>query len=371
MGRPAAAVPLPVRQHDLQRRPDRGRGDDPVEERQRLGGRQRRRGGGEHRVARLRRGCRTAVAGLGEDQRPGRVAGRLAQVDAAGAGRPAGQHQRADRSDRLVRPRQQVGHPLPGQPGQQDRVGPPGDHRQVGPPPDVVGGARLRRHPPHRPRHRGRPPGTDVGRPQAGRGDVGGARRRRVDAAHPGHPGRGEERGDARAHPAGPVDAGERRPAARQHRRPAVAVPIGERGAGQLGRQPGPQVVGQRRPQAGREVVEHPGRREQPDHPVHDFRPDSVGLGRPHYLGRVPRSVQQAHHRRRLAQPRQCPGPSRVDADLDGVPFPPQRPQPGLQRWSHETSLTADSDIPDIKAYSRTAGPERAKEHQGPCERCR
>ncbi len=323
MGRPAAAVPLPVRQHDLERRAGRGGLARPVDERERLGGRQRRRRGGEHGVAGLRPGGGRAVTRLGEDPRPGRVTGRLAQVDAASAGRPPGQHQRPHRPDRLLRPRQQVGHPLTGERGQQHRIGPPGDHRQVRPPPGVVGRARLRRDPLHRPRHPGGPPGAHVGRPQAGRGDVGGVRCRRVHAAHPGHPGRGEERGDARAHPPGPVDAGERGPAARQHRRPAVAVPVGERGARQLRRQPVPQVVRQRRPQAGREVVEHPGRGEQPDHPVDDFRPDPVRLGRPHHLGRVPRPVEQAHHRGRLAQPGQRPGPPRVDADLDGVPLPP------------------------------------------------
>jgi hypothetical protein len=323
VGWPAAAVPLPVRQHDLECRPGRGRGARPVDEGERLRGRQRRRRSREHGVACLGPGGGITVARLGEDPRPGRVTGRLAQVDAAGAGRPARQHQRPYRADCLLRPRQQVRHPLAGQCGQQHGIGPPRDHRQVRPPPGVISRARLRCDPLHRPRHPGRPAGADVGRPQAGRGDVGRVRRRRVYAAHPCDPGRGEERGDAGAHPPGPVDAGERGPAAREHRRPAVAVPVGQRGAGQFRCQPVSQIVRQGRPQAGREVVEHPGRGEQPDHPVDDLRADPVRLGGPHHFGRIPRPVEQAHHRGRLAQPGQRPRPPRVDADLDGVSFPP------------------------------------------------
>jgi hypothetical protein len=111
MGRPAAPVPLPVRQHHLERPVGGGRLAGPVDKRERLRGRQR---GGRRRqrgVARLRLGERAAsTAGLREDDRPGRIAGRLAQVHAAHAGRPPGQHQRPDHPDRLVRLHHQVRH---------------------------------------------------------------------------------------------------------------------------------------------------------------------------------------------------------------------------------------------------------------------
>jgi hypothetical protein len=87
MGGPAAPLPLPVGQHQLERSVDGGRLADPVDQRERLRGRE---GGGrrrEHGVASLRNRDRAAGApGLREDARPGRIARRLAEVHAAHAG---------------------------------------------------------------------------------------------------------------------------------------------------------------------------------------------------------------------------------------------------------------------------------------------
>ena len=66
-----------------------------------LRGRQRGGHRGEHGVARLRPG--PAEGGLGEHLRPRRVPRRLAQVDAAQAGRTSRQHQRPHHPDRLAR----------------------------------------------------------------------------------------------------------------------------------------------------------------------------------------------------------------------------------------------------------------------------
>jgi hypothetical protein len=350
--RPGAALPLPAGQHHLERRAHRGRLAGAVDERQRLRRGQRRGRGGEHGVAGLGRGDGAGrgagaadAAGLREDPRPGRVAGRLAQVHAAGAGRAPGPDERAYRADRLVRVRHQVRDAVADKPGEQHRIRAAGDHRQIGPPPGVVRGARLRRDPVHRAGDPGRPALSDVRRAEAGRRDVGRLRRPGIQAAHPGDTGRGEKRGGARAHPTRAVDPDERRAAARQHGCPAVAVPVGQRGAGQLGADSRPQVVREGRAQAGREVVEHARGGEQADHPVHGVGPDAVGLGGPHHLVGVPRPVEQAHHGRRLAQPGQRAGAARVDADLQRVAVPPQRPQPRLQRWSHASSVSRPTDI--------------------------
>ena len=160
-------------------------------------------------------------------------------------------------------------------------------------------------------------------------------------AAHPGDAGGGEERRDAGAHPPRAVDPRERGPAAGEHRRAAVAVPVGKRGAGQLGGDPLEQVPGEGGPQARREVVEHPGRGQQPDHPVHRVLADAVGPGGPRHLGGIARPVEQRHDRRGLAQPGQRAGAPRIDPDLQRVAVPPERPEPRLQCWSHAQIVTA------------------------------
>ena len=260
MGRPAAPVPLPVRQHHLERPVGGGRLARPVDERERLRGRERGGRRREHGVACLRRGERAAgAARLREDDRPGRVPCRLAEVHAARAGRPPGQDERPDHPDRLVRVHQKVRHAVAHQLGDHHRVGPAGEHGQIGQPTAVVGGADLPRHPVDRAGDPGRLAGAHIGGAEPAGGGVGRRRQPGVQAAHPGDTGRRQERGDAGAHPARAVDPRERRAAAGEHRRPAVAVPVGQRRAGQLGGDPLKQVPGQGGAQAGREIVEHPG----------------------------------------------------------------------------------------------------------------
>ena len=302
MGRPPAPVPLPVRQHHLQRPVGGGRLAGPVDERERLRGREGGGRGGEDGVARLRCGERAArPARLREDGRPGRVTGGPAEVQAARAGRPPGQHQRPDHPDRLVRVHQQVRHPVAHQLGDHHRVGSAGEHGQIGQPTAVVGRPGLPRHPVDRAGDPGRPAGAHVGGAEPARGGVGGRRHPGIGAAHPGDTGRREERGDAGADPARAVDPREHRAAAGEHRRPAVAVPVGQRRASQLGSDPLEQVTGQRGPQASREVVEHPGGGQQAEHPVHRRLADAVRRRGRHHLGGVARPVEQAHDRRRLA----------------------------------------------------------------------
>jgi hypothetical protein len=295
-------VPLPVRQHHLERPVDGGRLAGPVDERERLRGRERGGRGREHGVARLRRGERAAgPARLRQDGGPGRIPGRLAEVDAARAGCPAGQHERPDHPDGLVRVHQQVRHAVAHQVGDQHRVGPAGEHGQIGQPAGVVGRADLPCHPVDRAGDPGRLAGADVGGAEPARGGIGRPRQPAVGAAHPGDAGRRQERGDAGAHPARAVHPGERRATAGEHRRAAVAVPVGQRRAGQLGSDPLEQVPGQGGAQAGREVVEHPGRGQQAEHPVNRRLADAVGRGGRRHLGRIARPVEQAHDRRRLA----------------------------------------------------------------------
>jgi hypothetical protein len=288
MGRPAAPVPLPVRQHHLERPVGGGRVAGPVDERERLCGRQRGRCGREHGVARLRRGERAAgPARLREDGRPGRIPGRLAQVHAARAGGPPRQDERPDHPDGLVRVYQQVRHAVAHQLCDQHRVGSAGEHGQIGQPTAVVGRADLPRHPVDRAGDPGRLAGADVGGAESARCDVGRCRQAAVGAAHPGDAGRRQERGDAGAHPARPVDPGERRAAAGEHRRAAVAVPVGQRRAGQLGSDPLEQIPRQGRAQAGWEVVKHPRRGQQAEHPVDRRLADAVGRGGRDHLGRI------------------------------------------------------------------------------------
>ena len=218
------------------------------------------------------------------------------------------------------------------------RVGAAGEHGQVGQPAAVVGGPHLPRHPVDGAGDPGRPFLAHVGQAEPARGDVGRGRGPAVHAAHPRDAGRGQERRDAGADPARAVDPGERGPAAGQHRRPAVAVPVGERGAGQLRGDPLEQVPGQRRPQAGREVIEHPGRGQQAENLVHRVLADAVRRRRPRHLGRIAGPVEQRHDRGRLAQPGQRPGPPGVDPDLQRVAVPPERPKSRLQCWSHATN---------------------------------
>jgi hypothetical protein len=280
MGRPAAPVPLPVRQHHLQRPVGGGRPAGPVDERERLRGRERGRRRRQHGVARLRRGERAAgAARLRENDRPGRIPCRLAEVHAARAGRPPGQDQRPDHPDRLVRVHQQVRHAVAHQLGDHHRVGSAGEHGQIGQPTGVVGGAGLPRHPVDRAGDPVGPARPHISGAEPARGGVGRRRQPGVGAAHPGDTGRREEGGDAGAHPARAVDPRERRAAAGEHRRAAVAVPVGQRRAGQLGSDPLKQVPGQGGAQAGREIVEHPGRGQQAEHPVHRRLADAVRRG--------------------------------------------------------------------------------------------
>ena len=302
MGRPAAPVPLPVRQHHLERPVGGGRLARPVDERERLRGRQRGGRGREHGVARLRRGKRAAgPARLREDGGPGRIPGRLAQVHAARAGCPPGQDERPDHPDGLVRVHQQVRHAVAHQLSDQHRIGSAGEHGQIGQPTGVVGRADLARHPVDRAGDTGRLAGADVGGAEPARRGVGRRRQPAVGAAHPGHAGSCQERGDAAAHPARAVDPGERRATAGEHRRPAVAVPVGQRRAGQLGSDPLKQVPGQGGAQAGRKVVQHPGRGQQAEHPVNRRLADAVRRGGRHHLGGIAGPVKQAYDRRRLA----------------------------------------------------------------------
>ena len=326
MGRPAAALPLPVRQHQLKRAVG-GRGlARPVDQRERLGGGE---GGGrrrQHGVACLRDGKRAAcAAGLREDARPGRVPCRLAQVEAADAGRLPRPDQRPDHPDRLVRVRDQVRYPVPHQVVEDHRVRSAGQHGQVGQPAAVVGGPHLARDPVDGAGDRGRPPGAHLGQAGPGRGEVGRRRRSGVHAAHPRDPRRRQERRHAGPDPARAVDPGERGPAAGEHRRPAVAVPVGERGAGQLGGDPLAQIAGEGRPQTGGEVVEHAGRGQQSEDLVHRVLADAVRGRRPRHLSGVTGAIEQRHDRGGLAQAGQSPGPPGVDPDLQRVAVPPER----------------------------------------------
>jgi hypothetical protein len=339
VGRPAAALPLPVGQHQLKRSVGGGWLAGPVDQHQRLRGGE---GGGrrrEHGVARLGNRERAAGSpGLREDARPGRIPGRLAEVQAAHAGRLPRPDERADHADRLVGVDHQMRHAVPHEVVENYRVGPAGEHRQVGQPPAVVGGSHLARHPVHGAGDPGRSFRAHVGEAEPAWGDVGRGRGPGVQTAHPRDAGRGQERRDAGADPARAVDPGERGPAAGQHRRPAVAVPVGEGGAGQLRGDPLEQVPGQRGPQAGREVIEHPGRGQQAQHLVDRALADAVGRRGPRHLGGIAGPVEQRDDRGGLAQPGQRPGPPGIDPDLQRVAVPPQWPQSRLQCWSHTTN---------------------------------
>jgi hypothetical protein len=266
--RPGAALPLPVREDQLKRRVSGGWAAGPVEVHERLRRRQGGRRGGEHGIAGLGRGGRVAGAGLGEDPGPGGIAVRLAQVHAAHARRAAGQHERADHADRLVRAHHQVRHPVPGQRGGQQRVRPAGEHHEVRLAAGIVHGAHLGRDPVDGTGDARGPACPGIVHPDARRRDVRGLRRPVVRAAHPRHPGRREERRDAGADPARAVHPHVSRPPPGQHRRAAVGVPVCEGGARHLRAGPPAQVVGQRRAQVGGKVVEQARRGQQPDHAV-------------------------------------------------------------------------------------------------------
>jgi hypothetical protein len=342
MGRPAAPLPLPLGQHQLERPVGGRRLSRPVDQHERLGGGE---GGGrrrQHGVARLRNRERAAgAAGLRQDARPGRIPRRLAEVEAAHAGPLSRPDERPDHPDRLVRVRHQVRHPVPHQVVENDRVRPAGEHGQVGQPTAVVGGSHLARDPVDGAGDRSRLPRAHVGQAGPGRGDVGRGRRAGVHAAHPRDAGRRQERRDAGPDPARAVDPGERGPAAGEHRRPAVAVPVGQRGAGKLGGDPLAQVAGERGPQARREVVEHAGRGQQAEDLVHRVLADAVRRRRPRHLGGVARTVEQRDDRGGLAQAGQRPGAAGVDPDLQRVTVPPERSQSCLQCWSHATNRDA------------------------------
>jgi hypothetical protein len=237
--RPAAPLPLPVGQHHLKRPVGGDRLVGPVDERKRLPGREGRGRRDENGVAGLRHGGRTTGAtGLGEDQRPLRVPGRLAQVQAAHAGRTPGRDQRSDDTDGLIPADHQMRHAVAHELGEHNRVGPAGEHRQVGQSAAVVGRSHVRCHPADGPGDSRGLACAHVGGTETGRRGVRRTRDPRHQAADPGHPGRGEQRGDARAHATRAVNAHERRAAVRQYGRAAVTVAIGKRGAGQLGDEP-------------------------------------------------------------------------------------------------------------------------------------
>jgi hypothetical protein len=327
MRRPGAALPLPVREDQLKRRVSSGCPADPVEEHERLRRRQGSRRGGEDGVACLRRGGQVAGAGLGEDPGPGGITVCLAQVHAADARRAAGQHERADHADRLVRADHQVRHALAGQRGRQHRVWPAGEYREVGLTAGIAGGAHLGRDAVHGTGDTGSPARPDIVHSKARRRDVRRFRCPVVRAAHPPDPGRGEERRDAGADPTRAVHMRVRRPPPGQHRRAAVGVPVSEGGAGHLRADPAAQVVRQCRAQVGREVVEQAGRGQQADHAVHVALSNAVSLGGPRHLVGVPRPVEQAHDAQCLTEVGvQRAGAARVDAKLERALVPPQRP---------------------------------------------
>jgi hypothetical protein len=349
MGRPAAPVPLPVWQHYLEGRVGCGRLACPVDERERLRGGERGGRRGEHGVAGLRHRRRAAgAARLREDGRPGRIPGRLAEVHAARAGGPPGPDERPDHPDRLVSVHKQVRHSTAHQLGDHHRVGPAGEHGKIGLHAAVVVRADLPRHPVDRAGHPGGPAGAHIGGAEPAGCGVGRPSHPAVGAAHPGDTGRREERRDAGAHPACAVDPGERRAAAGEHRRTAIAMPVGQRRAGQLWSDPLEQIPGQRGTQAGGKVVEHPGRGQQAEHPVHRRLAHAVRRGGRHHGGGIAGPVEQAHDGRSLAQPGQRPGPSGIDTDLERVTVAPERSQSRLECWSHAHSVTSTTDIPAV-----------------------
>ena len=239
MWRPVTPLPLPVGQHHLERAVGDGALAGSIDEHQRLPRRESRGRCHQHGVAGLWHGGRASCATcLGEDDRPCRVPRRLAQVKAAHAGRTPGQDEWPDHTDRLVTCGHQMRHAVAHELGEHNRVGPAREHRQVWHPAAVVGGPHVRRHAADGPCDSGSLARPDVGGAEAGRRGV----RRTCDpcrqAAHPGDPRRGEQRGDARAHATRAVHANERRAAAPEHGRAPVAVAIGDRGAGKLGSKP-------------------------------------------------------------------------------------------------------------------------------------
>ena len=149
MRRPAAPLPLPVGQHHLERPVGGGRLAGPVDERERLRGRERGGRRREHGVARLRhreRAARRRRPGRGCAARPGRgpsCSGPGSARRPTGRGRTSGPTTPIASSACTTR----CGTPVPHELGEHHRVGSAGEHRQVGQPPAVVGGAHLARHP--------------------------------------------------------------------------------------------------------------------------------------------------------------------------------------------------------------------------------
>jgi hypothetical protein len=234
--RPAAPLPLPVGQHHLKRPVGRDRRAGPIDEHERLPGREGGGRGHEDGVTGLGHGGRAASApGLGQDQRPGRILGRLAQVQAAHAGRTAGRDQRSDDPDGLVTVDHQMRHAVAHELSEHNRVGSAGEHRQIGHSPAVIGRSHVRRHPADGPGDPGGLARAHVGGAETTRRGVRRARHPRPQAADPGDARRGEQRGDARANAISAVDPHERRAAAREHGCATVAMAIGKRGTGQLG----------------------------------------------------------------------------------------------------------------------------------------
>ena len=349
---PGPAPPLPVGQDHLQRpvrrhrrRPVAPRCPGAVDERQRL---RRRHGGGhggQHRVARLR--LDAGEGGLGENLRPLRVTLRLTQVHAPQTRRTTRPHQRSDHPDRLAGPQRQVRDAVPHQVLGQVRQRQLGEYHQVryG---AVVAGPDLGRRPRDRAGRSFGPGRAQIRQVQPGGARSAGSGGLGVGAGDVPDTGGGEEAGHARAGPARAVHPDERGPPAGQDPGPAVPVRVSQRRGGQFRGEPSPQLAGERGVQPGREVVEHARGRQRREHPVGRLRRDAVRLRRGDQALAVPAPVQQADHGRRLpqpAEPAERNRPPGVQPELDRVPVPPQRQQPGLQRWSHVDMLTSAPDI--------------------------
>ena len=62
--------------------------------------------------------------------------------------------------------------------------------------------------------------------------------------------------------------------------------------------------------------------------------------------------VEQAEHGRGLAQPAHRDRAPRIHPELQRLPVPPHRQQPGLQRWPHVGMLPPPSDIPTMPVHT-------------------
>ena len=237
--------------------------------------------------------------------------------------------------------RHPVAHQLPGQVGQRR----PGQDHQVRngaivARPDLGRGALDGAGRPLLPRL------AEVGQHKPGGREVGGLGGFRVGAADVPDAGGGQEAGHARAGPACPVHPDVGGPPPGQRARPAVPVRVGQRRGGQLGGQPGAQLLGQRGVHAGRKVVEHARRGQHREHPRRRRRRHAVALRGGDHALLVAAPVEQAEHGRSLAEPGHRDRPPRIHAELQRVAVPPHRQQPRLQCWSHAVTMPPPTDIP-------------------------